>query len=43
MIFDKDDCQEWTVDTPNEYAEYNGVKLEIWKIGNDEDRNIRAG
>ena len=34
LIFDRDEKQGWTADTPNEYTEYDGIKLEIWKFAN---------
>jgi len=33
IIFDRDNNQGWTADEPNEHAEHDGVKLEIWKLG----------
>jgi hypothetical protein len=32
LIFDRDGSQNWSGDEPNEIQEYNGVKLEIWKL-----------
>ena len=33
LVFDRYGNQEWLANEPNEYAEYDGVKLEIWKLG----------
>ncbi|MCL2065128.1 MAG: ATP-binding protein [Candidatus Cloacimonetes bacterium] len=33
IIFDRNETQKWTADEPNEYAEHDGVKLVIWKLG----------
>lgn len=36
LIFDRHKSQNWQADEANEYAEYDGVKIEIWKLGNGE-------
>ena len=33
IIFDRHESQKWIADEPNEYAEYDGVKMVIWKLG----------
>ena len=32
LIFDKNKSQKWEIDEPNEIEEYDGVKIEIWKL-----------
>ena len=34
LVFDRHKSQNWTADEANEYAEYNDIKIEIWKLGN---------
>lgn len=36
LIFDRDKSQNWSADETNEIIEYDGIKLEIWKLGNGE-------
>ena len=33
IVFDNNQSQNWGTDTENEYAEQDGVALEIWKLG----------
>ena len=33
LIFDRNKSQNWTADEPNEYAEFDGISFEIWKLG----------
>jgi len=33
LIFDRYNSQNWMVDEPNENEVYEGIKLEIWKLG----------
>jgi hypothetical protein len=33
LIFDRNNSQNWSADIPNEYTEHDGVKLEIWRLG----------
>ena len=33
LVFDRHGNQGWSADEPNEYAEFDGVKLDIWKLG----------
>ena len=37
LIFDRDNSQKWTADEANEIVEFDGVKIEIWKLGRMED------
>ncbi|MCL2064104.1 MAG: AAA-like domain-containing protein [Candidatus Cloacimonetes bacterium] len=37
IIFDRDQSQDWKADEPNEHAEYDGVKMVIWKLRSGEE------
>ncbi|MCL2064427.1 MAG: AAA-like domain-containing protein [Candidatus Cloacimonetes bacterium] len=37
IIFDRDQSQDWVADEPNEHAEYDGVKMVIWKLRSGEE------
>jgi hypothetical protein len=37
LIFDRDHSQHWNLDDPNEIAEYDGIKIEIWKMTTEEE------
>jgi hypothetical protein len=36
LIFDRHKSQNWQADEPNEYEDYDDIKIEIWKLGNGE-------
>lgn len=36
LIFDRDKSQNWSADEPNEIIQYEGITLEVWKLGNAE-------
>ena len=36
LIFDRNKSQNWSATETNELAEYDGIKMEIWKLGNGE-------
>jgi hypothetical protein len=37
LIFDRDGSRDWGGEATNEYAEHDGVKLEIWKLGENKE------
>ncbi|MCL2064097.1 MAG: hypothetical protein FWG98_06955, partial [Candidatus Cloacimonetes bacterium] len=37
IIFDRDQSQDWAADEPNEHAEYDEVKMVIWKLRSGEE------
>jgi len=37
LIFDRDNKYNWTATEPNESAEYDGIRMTIWKLGQEEE------
>jgi hypothetical protein len=33
IVFDNNQSQNWDANIENEYAEHDGIKMEIWKLG----------
>ena len=37
LVFDRDNSEGWATGTDNEQAEYDGINIEIWKLGQEGD------